>query len=577
MWYLWAEHKRNANGCEAAQPSGIRRLPGSIILHLMHDAPQAPKPAPFSPKNFPWRLRIIALLIVAGFLAVLVRLFYIQILRGADLREKARKQYEAKIELRAERGKILDRNGTIIAETIQSASFAADPKMLEHSDDVIALLARCSGIEAGVLKAKVEAARSRNFVWLARGLNVNAVSMLDSITDPGFIRLSEPRRNYVHGSMAAQLIGCTDVDNRGLAGIELALDSLLRGQSGIAVMQRDGRGRMRPGVNNIVQPAQHGHNVQLTLDAELQQIVEYELRTGIEKSRAVSGTAIALNPATGEVIALASYPVYDPNVMGVQRSADAMRLRAITDMYEPGSTFKLVTSAIALEQKSISPETMVDGLNGEMRFSDGSVITDHEPMSTVTLTEALEKSSNIVFAKLAHAQQNATLYRYTRNFGFGIPTGFDIPGEVRGLLKKPNEFDRSTKLFMGFGYQLAATALQMANCYAAIANNGVLMRPYIVKSITDANGKTLLETQPQSVRRVVSAATAQTLRSMFTSVVERGTGMEAKVRGLTIAGKTGTAQNIRSQFLKNLVNSEHPMVCVRSMPSFLSDKKYRIV
>lgn len=502
----------------------------------------------FSPRSQRWRLRTLAIFFLICFCAVLARLFYIQVLRSGEYKERARRQYEAKVELRPSRGIVIDRNGKVLATTVQSVSYAVDPKMIENKSKITRELSDVSGIPQPMLLKKISDNADKNYTWLARGLSIHELGKMDSLTDPGLIRLTEPRRNYVFGSMAAQLIGSTNVDNRGLSGIELVYDSLLHGESGFQLMQRDGKSRLRPAVNDVIKPVLNGKTVQLTIDAELQLIVEYELNKGIEESKAVSGTVIAMNPQTGEILALACYPTFNPNLV---RSAnpDAMRLRAITDMYEPGSTFKLITTAAALEEKLITPSSIVDGKGGTMtihstRDDKDIVIRDHEPIGMITLTKALEQSSNIVFAELAQKLPSSTFYKYTRDFGFGIPTGINFPGEVRGRLKKPNEYDQSTKLFMGFGYQLSATALQMLTAYSTVANGGVMMKPYIVKSVLDNSGQPIEEYAPQKIRRVISDTTARILAQMFASVVERGTGVLAQLDGIKVAGKTGTAQQL---------------------------------
>lgn len=501
----------------------------------------APKPTPGSVDR--WRLRVLALCVFAGFIIILGRLFYVQIIKGAEYRARARKQYETKVELRPQRGNIVDREGRIIATTVQSASYAVDPKMVENKERICALLAPLTNASAKELLQKISNNSGRNFVWLARGLNVNTTAALDSLKDIGLIRLAEPRRNYVYASCGAQVVGSTNVDNVGTAGVELAYDSLLHGASGFAVMQKDGKGRLRPSVNSAIVPVQNGNTVQLTIDMELQQIVENELREGVGLAGAQSGTVIVLQPNTGEILALASYPGFNP-AQPESITHDAMRIRAITDMYEPGSTFKLVTCSALLEEKVVSPNSEVDGMDGTLTLHDGTVIRDHEPLGVVTLQEALEKSSNIVFANLAKKLDSDVFYKYTRNFGFGIPSGVDIPGEVRGILKKPHEYDRTTKMFMAYGYELASTGLQVANAYATIANNGVMMKPYIVKRIVDASGAEVLSTSSQKIRQVVSESTAKTLTRMLVGVVEDGTAKEAHVEGLRIAGKTGTAQQL---------------------------------
>ncbi|MFM7774932.1 MAG: penicillin-binding transpeptidase domain-containing protein, partial [Candidatus Kapaibacterium sp.] len=492
----------------------------------------------------PWRLRFFALLFLAGLTAVAVRLFFVQVVNSSEYRERARRQYDVTVALRPWRGTILDREGRTIASSVQSVSYAVDPKMVENPARICSLLSAVCGTSADSLMAKIRANSKRNFVWLARGLTVSSqTTVLDTLKDVGFVRLTEPKRSYLFGSMAAQLVGCTDVDNKGLVGLELAYDSLLRGQAGYEVMQRDAKNHLRQAVGAVARPARNGHSLELTIDAELQTIVEEELQSGLQRAGAEGGIAIALSPRTGEILAMASAPSFNPNAVH-QSSPDAMRLRGITDMYEPGSTFKLITAAAAMEHGIVNASATVNGMNGTLQLKDGTVIRDHEPLGVCSLREALEKSSNIVFGNLARAVGDREFYKMTRDFGFGIPIGFEMAGEARGILKTPAEYDYSTKLFMGFGYQMAATALQLACAYATVANKGRMMKPYIVRGVLDENQQRVAEYGPQRIRQVISAQTAATLADLFCSVVDRGTGVEARVPGLRIAGKTGTAQQL---------------------------------
>jgi cell division protein FtsI (penicillin-binding protein 3) len=278
------------------------------------------------------------------------------------------------------------------------------------------------------------------------------------------------------------------------------------------------------------------------LDIELQRIAEYELAEGIQSSQAEGGTVIALEPATGEVLAIASWPTYNPT-NPQNATADAKRIHGITDMYEPGSTFKLVTAGAALEEGIISPDSWVNGLNGTLRVGDYE-IKDSHPIGRVRFTEALEQSSNIVFAKLSEKIDDFKFYKYARDFGFGIVLGIDFPGEVPGILKRPKQFSKTTKKFMAYGYELGATALQMVNAFSTIANGGEMMRPFMVKKIIAPDESVISETKVQRIRTVLSEKTAKTLTYMLKRVVEYGTGKEARITGLPIAGKTGTAQQL---------------------------------
>jgi cell division protein FtsI (penicillin-binding protein 3) len=280
----------------------------------------------------------------------------------------------------------------------------------------------------------------------------------------------------------------------------------------------------------------------LTIDINTQAIVEEELRRGVESAGAISGTAVAIDPRTGEILAIASWPSFDPNNL---KSADpaAVRVRAITDTYEPGSTMKAITAAAALEEDAVELDEMIDGEQGKYQMA-GHVITDDHGGGMMTFRAALEQSSNIVFAKVASRLPAPRFYKYVRDFGFGIISGIDLPGEAQGEVKKPNQFTAGTQQFMAFGYQLSVTPLQLACAYAALANDGIMMKPHLLKRRLNREGETVEEIEPQQIRRVVSSKTAARIRDMMVGVVERGTGREARLPGLLIAGKTGTSQQL---------------------------------
>lgn len=477
-------------------------------------------------------------------MGILGRLFWVQVIEGARYRDLAKKQYESRVPLRAERGRIMDRSGLDLATMMKTTSFAADPTMVEHPEMCAQWLASTTGETARTYLDKLSSAEGR-FVWLARGVNTASFPVLDTIRDRGLIRVSEPKRSFTHGPLACQLIGTTDVDNNGLSGLELQYDELLRGQSGFVVMQRDGRGRLRPGVDPEREAPRNGQGLQLTIDLEMQRVAEQELARGVQESGASSGTVIAIEPSTGEILAMASYPSFDPARLD-KASNDAIRIRAITDQYEPGSTMKAITAAALLEERAMAPDDKVDGGDGVMMLQGGLSIRDDHPVGQTTFRGALEQSSNVVFATISRKLDDRVYYKYVRDFGFGILSGIDLPGEVRGKLKRPNEFDASTKTYMSFGYEMSATALQMLNAYATIANHGVLMQPHVVKSVRTSDGVVIHEIKPQQIRRVVSEQTAHLLTDMLVGVVERGTGQQARIPGVRIAGKTGTAQQLSS-------------------------------
>lgn len=488
-----------------------------------------------------WKAGVMVLVFSIGFALVLGRLFWVQVVNGPYYRSLAKKQYESKVELRAERGSLFDRNGREIVGMIRTTSFAADPTLVQNPNLIAQLLGVATEQSADVFLDKMRD-KSRRFVWLARGINTALNPDLAHLRDQGLIRVTEPKRNFLYGPVGAQIIGTTDVDNNGLTGLELQFDSLLRGKSGFMVMQRDGRGRLRPGVNPERQSPRDGYNIQLTIDIELQRVVEQELKRGVADAGAAGGTVVAIEPSSGEILAMASWPSFDPNRLD-NATSSAIRIHAITDQYEPGSTMKAITACALLEERKLAPDDKVDGHGGQLA-AGRAVIRDDHPLSATSFRIALEQSSNVVFAQSSQLLDDRVFYKYVRDFGFGIPTGIDLPGEVRGVLKRPSTFDPYTKMYMAHGYELSCTALQMLNAYATIANDGVMMEPHCVRAIKSPQGKVLREFPAQRVRTVVSERTAHDVAAMLVGVVERGTGKNAQIPGVRIAGKTGTAQQL---------------------------------
>lgn len=493
--------------------------------------------------GYKWKAGVLVILFGCVFAVIGLRLFWIQVIEGARYREQAKRQYESKVELRADRGMIRDRNGRTIASMTTLTSFAADPTILQREDDFVRLLAIADGRDEEWYRERIRKEKGR-FTWLARGVNAVMYPALDTLRDRGIIRVREAKRHYAYGSVASQVLGTIDVDNNGLTGLELQFDHLLRGQPGFVVMQRDGRGRLRPGINPERRAPSNGVDLELSIDVEFQRIVEEELERGIRETGASGGTVIALHPATGDVLAMASWPTFHP--LRLDRATnDAIRIRGITDMYEPGSTMKAFAAAALLEERVLAPNDVVDGRNG-VYVVDGTTIKDDHPLGRVPFHVALEQSSNVVFASSIRSLDPRVYYKYLRDFGFGLPTGIDLPGEMRGRLRKPNEWEPSTPMYLAFGYGMSATALQIVNAYAAIANGGVLMQPRLVRALNDPHGERSRQIAPRRIRQVMSETTSKALANMLVGVVEHGTGTLAAIRGLRIAGKTGTAQQLDS-------------------------------
>ena len=322
------------------------------------------------------------------------------------------------------------------------------------------------------------------------------------------------------------------------------MNDVLSGAEGYIVYLRDARGGRRPEVDYPRVEPVNGRNVVLTIDQVYQSIAEEELSRGVELHEAESGRCIILNPHTGEVLAMANAPSIDPNNLH-EYSAEKARNRSVTDLYEPGSTFKIVAMSAALNEGLYEPEDRINAENGVWHYHpDLKPIEDDHAYASLTLRGAFEHSSNIISAKLANELGDERFYKYARNFGFGVKTGIELPGELSGELKKPLDWDGTTLNYLAFGYNLNVTALQIACAYAAIANDGVLMRPFIRKWLLDEDRNIVDETVPQVVRRVVSSETSRIMRSFMQGVVDSGTARLARIEGVNIGGKTGTSQRL---------------------------------
>jgi cell division protein FtsI (penicillin-binding protein 3) len=501
------------------------------------------------------RGRFIALKLGFALFFVLIagRLVQIQFLQASKYESIARKQYELTVPLPSMRGNIYDRNNNVLASNSMFVSFAADPKVVgENASENARQFATAFGKSNSFYSAKLRSVTSsgslKRFVWLERHARPEIAKRIEAQKLTGVVPIDEPKRLYHYDAVAGTLIGFTDVDNKGISGLEFEFDEYLRGKDGSVIMQRDGLGHARPSVDYPRIEPRNGHNLVLTIDLAYQSIVEEELKKGVQKNKASAGLAVMLNPKTGEVLALANVPGINPNDPGAY-DIGAARNRVVTDVFEPGSVFKVVTASAAYENGLVSPEKKFYAEHGTYYAtvstrSKPQKITDTHPYEWLTFQEAIELSSNIVMAKVGPFIGPERLYRQARNFGFGIPTGIDLPGEVRGKLKKPNEWSGTTLQTMAYGYEVSVTPLQIAMAYGAVANKGVLMRPYVVSEVQDRDGDVLFEQRPQMIRRVISEPTAAMLIQAFEGVVERGTAKESRIQGVRIAGKTGTSRKV---------------------------------
>ena len=490
------------------------------------------------------RLVALKIALFCGFMVVAVRLVHVQLINAARYQEMARRQYEAEVPIPAMRGPIYDRNGKVFTVNTMAVSYGADPNMVGRK--IPTLAERCTRVFGKPVRFYLEKLRTpgRHFVWLERRAPPETARQLPPGEFPGLVVQQEPRRVYYNEHLAGQLVGFTGIDNNGLSGVELQCDPLLQGVNGSVVMQLDGKGNRHPSADYPKLEPVNGNSITLTIDLAYQAIAEEELRKGVERTGAAAGLVVMLDPRTGEVLAMANYPSLDPNTAATA-SAAAMKNRIITDMFEPGSVFKVVTASAALEHHYVTTEQKFFAENGVYHVRGRQKpITDTHEYGTLTFREAMEHSSNIVMAKVSDLIGAEIFYTTARDFGFGIPTGVGLPGEVSGDLKKPTEWSGTSLNSMAYGYEVGVTPIQIAAAYGAVANQGILMRPWILKQAVDPQGEVLVEGKPQVIRRVISKATAEAMTSILEDVIRRGTGTGAQVEGLTIAGKTGTSRKV---------------------------------
>jgi cell division protein FtsI (penicillin-binding protein 3) len=471
-------------------------------------------------------------------LAVVCRLADLQLLRAGDLRERAERQQQRSVRLEPIRGPIVDRNGNDLALSVEVFSVYADPSHIRDPASAARELARALDLPEADLRARLSA--PRYFVWVKRKVSDAEKARVESLRIAGVGFLKESRRFYPKRALAAHVIGTVGMDDEGQSGLEFAYDRQVRGEPGFATLLKNGHGQgfhMR-----VDREPTGGASLVLTLDEVLQHLAERELHRAVRESRARSGSILLLDPASGAVLALANVPTFDPN-QPRRFPPDAWRNRAVADAYEPGSTFKIFTAAAALQAGVARPDEWIFCENGALRVAR-RIVRDHKPFGALTLASVLEESSNVGIMKIGLRLSAERLHDTARRFGFGERTGIELPGESRGLLRRPSQWSGLTQAMMSMGQEVGVTPVQLAAAVAAVANGGLLRRPYVVDRVIARDGKILSVTLPDPGRRVIPEELAATIRRMLEGVVLRGTGTKAAVPGYRAAGKTGTAQKI---------------------------------
>jgi cell division protein FtsI (penicillin-binding protein 3) len=491
-------------------------------------------------KQIKLRVIIIGAFFTVFFIIIGVKAMYLQVFRGSWLSQKAADQYEVSFKSSGKRGTIFDRNLREMAVSIDVMSIAAHPLQIENPKSAARSLSKALKINRKVLAKKLRS--KKKFVWVKRKVTPKEAEAVKKLNMDGLDFIPEHKRFYPNRTLAAQLIGFTDIDDHGLEGIEFNYDDDLSGEVFRYKVLRDAHGQGFE-AENMTGLSSSGKNLVLTIDSTIQYIAEKTLGETVEQFSATSGMAIVMVPKTGAILAMAHVPLFNPNVLK-RFNKKYWRNRIITDPFEPGSTMKIFSAAAAIESGSSSPSSIFFCENGAYKMGR-HVIHDTHEHGWLSLQQIIKYSSNIGAIKFSAITGSEYLSRTFRNFGFGSKTGIDCPGETAGSLPP---FKRWTKVDAGtisFGQGVSVSALQLIAATSAVANKGIFMRPYVVQAITDHNGRLIKSFGPKRIRKVISEKTAGTLsRIMQTVITEGGTGVNAALEGYSVSGKTGTAQKI---------------------------------
>ncbi len=500
------------------------------------------------------RALIIIAFIFLFFIALVVKLVDIQLVKGEELRYFAQKQQTRVEKIQPERGLIYDRDNTLLVYNRNDVSFFVDLRMARKIDKE----------KIAETFSKVFKKHKSHYMQLMSGTGKNVciekkapsekAIQLKQYKVRGLFYEEDPTRIYHYANLASHIIGYLNTENTSVGGIEKSLQKKLQGIEGIRLVEKNAIDQMMTIQEEETRKPVNGINIVLTISKSYQAILEEELKRGLELYEGSDAVGIMMDPNTGEILALSSVNDFDPNLYW-NFSDNERRNKVITDTYEPGSTFKTISMAALIDQNLIQDKTLVYGEKGKYRFKNVN-ITDSHVNGWLNPYGVMEQSSNIGMAKLTQKLDEEIFYKYIRGFGFGNYTSVDLPGEVKGRLKKPNEWNDITKAFVSFGYEISVTPIQMAAAYCAIVNGGILYQPQLVKRELTAEGKIIFESVPKEVRRVISAGTSDKMKKMLASVVENGTGKNAKSELIQVGGKTGTSQKlVNGKYSKSEYNS----------------------
>jgi cell division protein FtsI (penicillin-binding protein 3) len=491
-------------------------------------------------KNQRVRASLIFLFLFLFLFTLTARLAYLQIVKSSQLRQRAWNQWERTIKIEPQRGIIYDRKMRNLAISLSLNSLYAVPGKIENKEELAEKLSSILKKDSSYFLEKLK--KETNFVWLERKISKEVAKEIEGLGTRAIGLTEESKRFYPKGVLACHLLGFAGMDDQGLEGVELLYDQYIKGTPGWLLSVRDARGRNVLSREYRLYPPSGGHNIVLTIDESIQYIAERELERVYKDREAKSAFIVVMDPRTGEILALANRPSYDPNNFE-DYPPSFRRNRAVTDLFEPGSVLKFVTLAGVLAGDLVKYEDEFYCEKGSLRVAN-HVIHDIKKYEWLTLPQVIEKSSNIGTIKLAQKLGPLKLYEYLCSFGFGLPTEVDLPGEVRGILRDVNDWSGLSMAALPIGQEISVTAVQLAAAASAVANGGVLIRPRVVKAIISQDGRVIREFETIPIRRVISQETAYRVTDILKGVVREGTGTRAQIAGYEIAGKTGSAQKV---------------------------------
>jgi len=514
------------------------------------------------------RISFLSILVLFSWGGLSYRLYDIQVANGMQYHKQGQKQGIAREELPAIRGNIYDVNGVPLTRNITHYTIAADPSIVQSKQIVAKELSKITGKPVNHYIKKLNG--KKNFSYLERNLEKKDAQPLMEKNIDGIIVQRHFQRSYPQDNIGGQLIGFTNVDNKGLAGIENIFNTQLSGANGWIVKQRSGLGNVNMKNNYPKQNPIDGADVHLTINIKYQSILQEELLKQLKNTDALSATGIITNPQTGAILAMASVPDYNPNKPN-KSATENQKIRACTDQFEPGSTFKIVAATAAIDNNRVNVTDKFNCENGTYRYKTVT-INDHKPHNILTFGEIVEHSSNIGIIKVASQIGEKYIYNYAQEYGFGAPTNIGLSAESSGTLRKLNEWSNISIAEISMGHEVGTTAIQLAMAYGAIANGGILLKPYIINNISNIDGVSIYSESPKVIRKIADENVMAQLSQLLVNAVETGTGIEANISGWQIAGKTGTAQKSidgvysHTKFLSNFVGylpaSNPQLLCI---------------